>query len=134
MADFGGASRKQNLLDLRRYGDFSPSNPDSPLVVSKATGAPRLPRPSASSVIKISAFGSLSTSPTTSPLPPLRTPKQKLEFFLFDVLFQQTPPVDSTPDQLPHRTHSEPLPLVEGESRRTRQIAEGSACYRFRPP
>ncbi|ROT43210.1 hypothetical protein SODALDRAFT_355411 [Sodiomyces alkalinus F11] len=52
----------------------------------------------------------------------------------FGGLHYQTPPVASHPHQLPHRTGSEPLPLAEGESRRPRQVAEGPACYRFRPP
>ncbi|KAK1710342.1 uncharacterized protein BDZ83DRAFT_591415, partial [Colletotrichum acutatum] len=88
----------------------------------------------ASSVTKISAYERLDTLSTPSPLHRLQSSKQKLEFFLLDGLLHQTPPSNPTPNQLPHKTGSAALPLAEGESRRPRQITEGSVCYRFRPP
>ncbi|KAK1982679.1 hypothetical protein LZ30DRAFT_590014, partial [Colletotrichum cereale] len=88
----------------------------------------------ASSVTKISAYERLFTSSTPSPLRLLKPSKQELESSLFDALLHQTPPSSPTPNQLPHRTGLESLPLAEGESRRPRQITEGSVCYRFRPP
>ncbi|KAI0875535.1 hypothetical protein GGS24DRAFT_289006 [Hypoxylon argillaceum] len=62
----------------------------------------------------------------------LNSPKDRRTPFLFDIL-QPTPAIPPT-YRLPHRTSSKVLPLVEGESRRPRQIASGSGSYRFRPP
>ncbi|KAI1308857.1 hypothetical protein F5Y03DRAFT_83957 [Xylaria venustula] len=74
-----------------------------------------------------------STSSTPAPLHRLlRSPKDRRTPFLFDT--PQPTPTIPPPHRLPHRTSSKVLPLVEGESRRPRQIASGSGSYRFRPP
>ncbi|KAK3351309.1 hypothetical protein B0H65DRAFT_418773, partial [Neurospora tetraspora] len=86
-----------------------------------------------SSRTKISASERPSTS-STSYLPhPLLRVSKKLDALFFDPSPNQGP--EYSPNrQLPHRTSSAVLPLTEEESRRPRQIAQGSVSYRHRPP
>lgn len=128
------ANDRYGIAGLRGNEDLTPKQPATwPLVVSKAPSTRRLSWPRFSLVIKISAPETTSTSSTTSLRLLLRSSKYTLDSLL-GRLHYQTPPIVSDPHQLPHRTGSESLPLAEGESRRPRQVTEGPACYRFRPP
>lgn len=105
---------------------------DLPLVFSKAPLRLRLPRPLILSQTKISAFERLFTSSTLSHHHLLRSPKER-KLSLFDFIHNQDSRFSSH-NQLPHRTSCAVLPLTEEESTKSRQTAQGPACYRHRPP
>ncbi|KAF2134220.1 hypothetical protein P153DRAFT_381401 [Dothidotthia symphoricarpi CBS 119687] len=98
--------------------------------LAKASTPPRL-RPCSSSTFKLSLLDQLLTFSTTSRPRRLPSSKKELERAFFLSAANQT--LESPNPQLPHRTLSEVLPLVEEESGRPRpQPSLGFAP--FKPP